>query len=372
MRRVCFYISGHGFGHSARAQAVVEQMLARDDREGWTIELRTSAPRWFFRELLGSTDGRCLHSAVELDPGVIQSDSFTHDLPATLEAWAQHLDRSSELVEREAEYLRACRCAAVVADIVPLACPAARKAKLPALVMGNFTWDWILAGYAAADPRFHEIAAAVGRMYRQAELYLKLPLSPATKLFPTRRQREIGFTARTAPRSPQEVRSSILGLEPDQVMVLLSFGGFGAGKLSLDRVRDLPWMRCVSDRGPGQPPHLISTRGLDVTYPELIRAADLILTKPGFSIISEAVAHRTRIAYAPRSGFRESALLEAFLATRWPSIAISPESLADGSWVAPVDQFLRDSRGHTFPRISANGAQQAAGIICEAALSAAR
>jgi L-arabinokinase len=372
MHRICFYVSGHGFGHSARVQAVVEQILARNtgSPEAWTIELRTSAPRWFFEQLLESE--MVDYSEVELEPGVIQPDSFTHDLPATLDAWVQHLDRSPKLVEREADHLRASGCVAVVADITPLACLAARRAGLPVVVMGNFTWDWILADYASADPRFLEIADAIGRFYRYAELYLKLPMSPSTDLFPLHNQREIELTARSAVRSPEEVRSKILGLEPDQIMILLSFGGFGAGKLALDRVQDLPRTRCVWDRGPGRPPHLISTKGLEVTYPELILAADLILTKPGFSIISEAVAHRTRIAYVPRSGFRESPLLESFLASRWPSIALPPESLADGSWVEAVDRFLRDSDGQTLPVIPANGAKQAAEIICEKARSAAR
>ena len=51
--------------------------------------------------------------------------------------------------------LRALDAALVVADIPPLALAAARLAGVPAIALGNFTWDWIYRDYpggeAAAD-----------------------------------------------------------------------------------------------------------------------------------------------------------------------------------------------------------------------------
>jgi hypothetical protein len=144
--------------------------------------------------------------------------------------------------------------------------------------------------------------------------------------------------------------------------VLLSCGGFGVDSLSLDRVPQLPAVRCVSDRLEAQPPHLVSARGLDLHYPDLIRAADVVLTKPGFSIISEAVAGRTPLACVPRRGFRESALLEAFLRRAgWPTLEVQPEALADGAWVGPVATWARQD--HVFPDIPVHGAVEAADAI---------
>lgn len=351
----CCYVTAHGFGHAARAQAYVEELLTRP---GWTAQIRTSAARWFFEWLLGP---RCSLEAPDetLDPGVIQSDSFHHDLAATLAAWQRLLQRWDTLVEQEARHLADIGARVVVSDSGPLPLAAARRAGLPGLLVANFTWDWLLSDYLEVEPGFGPIVDALRRLYRQADLRLRPPMSHETDLF--RAERAIGFTARR-PRLPREAVRRRLGLDPHQLMVLLSFGGFGVASLSLERVPQLPDVRCVSDRLEAQPPHLVSARGLDLHYPDLIRAADVVLTKPGFSIIAEAVSGQTPLACVPRRGFRESGLLEAYLRRAgWPTLNVEPEALADGSWVGPVAAWARQA--HTFPAIPTRGAVEAADAI---------
>ena len=361
MLRVCFYITAHGFGHASRCQAVAAQLLA--ERPDAKVELRTGAPRWFFDWLLGE---RCTltRPTCTLDPGVVQSDSFHHDVPATLHAWQELLARQPALVADEAEHLRRSACQVVVSDVAPLPLAAARRANLPAVAMGNFTWDWVLEGYLDREPRFAPVVDGVRLLYRQADLYLRLPLSHDTDLF--RSQRHVGFTTRRSRLAPEDIRAK-LGLDPDHLVVLLSFGGFGVASLGLDRVERQPGVRCVWDRGPGVAPALISARGMGLHYPDLIRAADVILTKPGYSIISEAVAQRTLLAYAPRRGFRESELLEPFLEERWPSLAVAPTSLADGRWVEEVVPWTRARLGAPMPEIAVDGAAEAVRAILELA-----
>ena len=361
MLRVCFYITAHGFGHASRCQAVAEQLLAR--RPDAEVELRTTAPGWFFDWLL---DERCTltRPASTLDPGVVQSDSFHHDIPATLRAWQELLARQADLVAGETAHLQRSACQVVVSDVAPLPLAAARRADLPALAMGNFTWDWILEGYQDREPRFAPVVDGVRRLYRQADLYLRLPLSHDTDLFNS--QRHIGFTTRRSRVAPEEIRAT-LGLDPDHLVVLLSFGGFGVASLGLERVERQRGVRCVWDRGPGLAPALISARGMGLHYPDLIRAADVILTKPGYSIISEAVAQRTLLAYAPRRGFRESELLEPFLQARWPSLAVAPNALADGRWVDEVVPWTRARLGEPTPEIAVDGAAEAVRAIVELA-----
>lgn len=360
MLRVCFYITTHGFGHASRCQAVAAQLLReRPDAE---VELRTTAPRWFFDWLL---DERCtLTRPAALDPGVVQSDSFHHDVPATLRAWQELLARQPALVADETEHLRKRAFQVVVSDVAPLPLAAARRAGLPAVAMGNFTWDWVLEGYLEREARFAPVVDGIRKLYRQADLYLRLPLSHDTDLFRT--QRRVGFTTRRSRVGPEETRAT-LGLDPDHLVVLLSFGGFGVASLGLERVERQRDVRCVWDSGPGRPPALISAQGLGLHYPDLIRAADVILTKPGYSIISEAVAQRTLLAYAPRRGFRESELLEPFLEGGWPSLCVAPASLADGKWVDAVVPWARARRGAPMPELAVDGAEEAVHAILELA-----
>ena len=143
---VCFYISGHGFGHAARQIEIINQLGLRLPR-GWTIVVRTAAARWLF--------DRTVRAAIEFvpgpaDTGVVQVDSLRLDEGETARAagafyadWDTHLARETALLQQHDVRL-------VIADAPPLACAAAAAAGVPSVVCANFTWDWIYDGYADA------------------------------------------------------------------------------------------------------------------------------------------------------------------------------------------------------------------------------
>ncbi len=349
MPRACFYVTGHGFGHAARVQAVVERLL---DRPRWTVELRSSTPRWFHRWLLSD---RCTLSHVDLDPGVVQQNVFRHDAAATRRAWAGLLDRADELAAREAAHLRATGCEVVVGDMVPLAFAAARAAELPSIAMGNFTWDWILEHYVDHEPRLAPVIRKIRQLYGMAGQYLRLPMSHETDVFAS--QRQLPLVARRCQEAPEVVRDR-LGVGADQVLVLVCFGGVGFGGVNLEQVSRHPHVRCVWDRDETVPDVMLSVSPR-THYPDLIRAADVVLTKPGYGIFAECMAQGTPVAYAHRDGFREAPLLERYIRRRWPSAALRPEQLADGSWTEPTLALA----GADCPEVPADGAEQAARII---------
>src|SRR5204863_7447273 len=81
-----------------------------------------------------------------------------------------------ERARAEAALLRDLGANLVIADMPPLAFAAAHLAGIPSLGIGNFTWDWIYAGY----PRFDELApgviARIGAAYALASRALRLPM----------------------------------------------------------------------------------------------------------------------------------------------------------------------------------------------------
>ena len=125
MRHVSFYVSGHGLGHATRVLAVVRRLL---EEPGWTAEIRTSAPRWCFERVIGS---RCRFEMIDLEPGVVQSDSFHHDLDATCDSWRAHLRALPSRAKAEAHALRRGDAEIVLSDVSPLGCAAAAAASLP-------------------------------------------------------------------------------------------------------------------------------------------------------------------------------------------------------------------------------------------------
>src|SRR5204863_762791 len=162
--RIVFYISGHGFGHSARSREVIAALLAR--RPDMDMVVRTSAPRRLFPSV---------HVLpFEADTGMVQLDSLNLDEAESLRRAAEFYAVFPEKVEAEARFLKESRANLVLGDIPPLAFAAAAAAGLKSVAIGNFTWDWIYADYARApDSLIHTIRAA----YAHATLALRLPMS---------------------------------------------------------------------------------------------------------------------------------------------------------------------------------------------------
>ncbi len=124
----------------------------------------------------------------------------------------------------------------VVGDIPPLAFAAARIADVPAIALGNFTWDWIYDGYRDWTPGGGRFVEQIRAAYSAADLALRLPMHGGFEMF--RNVFDLPFIARRTARDPQDVRRS-LDLPADVPLVLLSFGGYGLASIDLDRIASM-------------------------------------------------------------------------------------------------------------------------------------
>ncbi|MDP7479089.1 MAG: hypothetical protein QGI10_07455, partial [Vicinamibacterales bacterium] len=137
-----FYISGHGFGHASRQIEIIKALTAiRPDVQ---IVVRTSAPRWLFDRALTRSFS---FAAGDPDTGVVQTDSLHVDAAQSIQrAWAFHRTLDAR-ARTEAGVLERRHATLVAGDIPPLAFAAAAAADVPAVAIGNFTWDWIYEHY---------------------------------------------------------------------------------------------------------------------------------------------------------------------------------------------------------------------------------
>lgn len=228
----------------------------------------------------------------------------------------------------------------VVADIAPLAFAAAASAGIAGVGVANFTWDWIYEDLAARHEGFADVLASVRDDYRLAAGFLRLPFAGA---FPAGVPCEdLPLVARRAQRSAEEVRR-YLGVAPERRLALISFGGFGLADFDfspLARLRD--WV-FVSETGLAAPvDNLICLAPGALAYPSLVGAADVVVTKPGYGIVSEAIANDTALLYTSRGEFREQALLVDGLRRYARSRPISNARLLSGDWGADLDALLQE------------------------------
>ena len=359
-RSILFYISGHGLGHSSRCCEVIRKMQRMAPQYRYLI--RTPAPRWFFDVSLG--DG-FEQFACQLDIGVVQKDSLHLEEEKTLEAYASLLKRKESLIGEELSFLRGHDVALVVGDIPPLSFEIAEMGGVKGVAIANFSWDWIYAPYVEKFPFFRHLIEEIRSSYRHAHTLLRLPLHGDLSVFS--QIVDIPLIARKSQKRPKETRE-ILGLPLDRKIVLMSFGGHGVQDIHLLPLKKLDDVLFVTDDASKAVlpnifmlrPSLLNSRGL--RYEDLVRASDVVVTKPGYGIVAECIANQTPILYTSRGDFPEYEVLvkgmERYLNTSYLSL----EEFLAGRWEKQLVSLLSEEK--KFVEEDVSGAFQAARYLC--------
>ena len=284
---VAFYISGHGFGHACRQ---IELMHAlRAIRPDARIVVRTSVAEWLFR--MRAPDDVDLQPT-EVDTGLVQIDSLTLDEDATASAARDFYASFDSRVASEADHLGRMKVDVVVGDIPPLAFAAAARAGVPGIAVANFTWDWIYSYYEHFPRLAADAMDTIRHAYTLTTFALRLPL--AGGFAPMTDVRDVPFIARRSTRDPAETRR-MLGLTDERLLVLVSFGGYGAA-LPIEAVGRQDDFAIVAPER--EPP-------AGLAYEDLVAAADVVVSKPGYGIVSECIANQTALLFTSRGRFAE-------------------------------------------------------------------
>ena len=102
------------------------------------------------------------------------------------------------------------------------------------------------------------------------------------------------------------------------------------------------------------PPH-------GLLYQDLVAAADIVVSKPGYGIVSECVANDTALLYTSRGRFIEYDVFVAGMPDVLRCRYISPEDLLAGRWADHIEALIAQPAPPEHPRI--DGADVAAEAI---------
>ena len=331
------------------------------------VIVRTTAPPWLFQR---SIAGPIELVAAETDTGVVQIDSLRPDERETIRRAHAFYGDIEPRIDREAAWLREREITFVLADAPPLACAAAARAGIPGVVCANFTWDWIYEDYGH-EADVADLVSTIGRLYRAASGAWRLPLHGGFATFDE--VLDLPFVARHAQVPASDTRER-LNLPATQKLVLVSFGGYG--------LRDFPLhsLDCLDEWGvvvtaAGAPAtalpagvHHVAERPMyerGLRYEDLVRAVDVVITKPGYGIISDCVANRTAMVYTPRGRFAEYDVMVREMPRYLRSQPLSMEAFAAGVWREALRAVERLPAVPDAP--ATNGAAIAARMILERA-----
>ncbi len=395
---VAFCISGHGFGHASRQVEVVNAFGAL--RPDQPIHVFTQAARWLLDRTIRVPVTLVDHA---VDTGAVQRDSLLLDIPATLAAAAAFEHQADAAAATLAGEFRARRVRVVVCDVPAMPFTAASLADCRAVALANFTWDWIyadLAGYRGpgtgdrgsgtgdgardsgvgiSDSRFGrrdsgrdedevaDLPRRLGARYALGDAAWRLPMHGGFSTFGT--VLDFPWIARRSRRDPADTRR-VLGLTDARPLVLVSFGGYGVAGIRLAHHAGAPY-RLVLSGGAAHPPadtpadaaHVDRDRldALGLRYEDLLAACDVVISKPGYGIVSECVANRVALLYTERGQFAEYPVMVEQMPSVLRCRHLSNDAVASARWDDDVAAVLAQPWPAERPLV--NGADVAAGML---------
>jgi len=306
MPAICYYISGHGFGHARRSVAVAKALVElRPDLE---VHLRSAASPAVFTGL-----GPRLHyQHVEIDRGVIESTALALDWDQTIASVRQLVDEAPRLASREAAFLRRAGVSLIIADVPWLAGYVAAEARLPCYAACNFLWDWIYAPHLRNVPGGEHLRSVLAGGYQRMSGWLRLPFPHACNHF--RDIVDVPFLAvpGSAPLADTLARLKIAPTD-QRPRVLVAMRGSGAELVAKAAAADASLLYLVRGTVPDAPGNLRILTD-EIEFSDALAAADIAISKLGHGIVTDCIATGVRLLWPPRNGFAEDAMLATGLA----------------------------------------------------------
>lgn len=344
-------MSGHGFGHAARASAVLARLHAS---VGCGVELFTTAPRWFFDE---SIDGVFRYHDEVVDVGFRQTSALEYDLPATVSELQHFVPFDPARVACLARTVEAAACRVVLCDVSSLGVAVSKAVGLPSVVVENFTWGWLYQPLHGRAPELEALGRELDAWVERATVHVQ------ARPVCLRRagSRLVDPIKREARHERHETRQR-LGVGPDERLVVVTMGGYGEPLPFLPALRrrtDCRFLVTGADATGRDGNLLLYDNDTPLFMPDLMRAADAVVAKLGYGTVSEVWGEGIPFAGVTRADFREMPTLEAFAREELGAVVMGPADFRSGAWIDGLDELLATERR---PR-TGGGAAQVAEII---------
>ncbi len=359
MKKIAYYITAHGYGHGTRSCDIINALHAAAPEVSITV--KTDLPPAFMQSRLPP--------AIELIPGafdvgLIQKDSIQIDLPASLHAVEALYSHEEELLGQETNFINRENIDLVVADIPAIPLMAAKRANVPAIATGNFGWDWIYSDFVQHDPRWQTYVEKFRKAYQQTDLLLRQPFAEPMAAFPNR----IDLPLLTKPGTNRRAHiAKQTGADSAKKWVLLSFTTLNLDTHALEKISYLGKYEIFSVEPLEWPNTSIRyIKRSMASFADTLASVDVVVTKPGFGIVSECIANEKPIIYTRRENFLEYPVLVEGIERYCHNAFIPTPDLYSGN-LAPALAAIETAPppAETMPR---GGAEIAAKQILEQAL----
>lgn len=357
LERIGYFITSHGFGHAARASAVMEAIGTI--HPAVCFEIYTEVPQWFFLE---SLQRQFRYHFIKTDVGLIQESPMVVDLPATVAELNAFFPFSVDKLAEIGMQIKQTECDVIMCDISPLGIAISNSLNIPSILIENFTWDWIYRGYVDAEFEINKHIPYLEDVFNSVSCLIQ------THPFCVQKK-SADLVANPIARLPKMTRNQVrekLKIENDKAMVLLTMGGIAQQYNSMVGLAKRQDCYFVIPGGASREERhenlVVLPRHSGLFHPDLVYASDVVIGKAGYSTLAEAYYAGIPFGYISRPMFKESVVLAEFINSKMSGVEIKSNDFNDGNWMKHLDALM------SLPRIernNINGAEQIARFLFE-------
>ncbi|CZT03985.1 uncharacterized protein RAG0_10586 [Rhynchosporium agropyri] len=380
MLRICYYITGHGFGHATRSSQVISALLSASPTTHVTII--ATAPKHLFPD-----SPRLTLIPYEVDSEIVQPQPYTIDPEASVSRLATFLAKAEtpEWQSKMDKILDDTNCNLVVSDAsYGVAWKGAKERGIKSVLASNFSFDAIFEKLLTLLPEQttrtereekEELINKVTKMYAEFDHVIRfpgqIPFPFVNRYWSAEQQKANISDAPLVYRPSRTSREEVLkGLGvPEEMMgckvLLVQFGGLVLQKTGATSIPNLPegWIclfsEAVDDKRFFQFPK-------EVYAPDLVRAADMVLGKIGYGTVSECVGMNTALVYVSRPQFEEEHGLVSYMQRMGICREIPVAAFESGEWASAIESLHKYRETWTSSDIE-EGSSQVAKMIEELA-----
>ena len=243
-----------------------------------------------------------------------------------------------EKVAREAETLQQIAPDLLLANVPYLPLAGAKRANIPAVGLCSLNWADILEGYVGSDEKMAPVLAQMRRAYQEANAFVACePCMPMPDL---QNKILVGPIARIGTSRRAEILQQF-DLPQHAKLILVAPGGLPM-ELPVDHwpVREnIYWL--VQSNWQVSGPHIISLNQLSFTFIDVLASADLLVGKPGYGSVSEAVCNGIPFLYLKRGDWPEEPYLLEWLHQQGVGCSVERAAFYAGDFLAEIEVLTR-------------------------------
>ncbi|MBT4838408.1 MAG: hypothetical protein HON94_13790 [Methylococcales bacterium] len=350
---IYFAISSHGYGHIGMTAPVIRALY--QNNPNIRIVIKCLAEKQFLMDKFGV---EFIHIKQSPDVGMIMTNALSVDVEKTYREY-QCFHRSwSENLENERQLLRKIKPDLIFSNIPYQILMAAKELDIPCLTMCSLNWLDLFQYYFSDIEGSVDIYQQIQASYQCASTFIQP--APSMKMNIPIPVTQVSSLANIGGNKKHLIKNKI-GIN-DKKLVLVSMGGVSYD-LGYNHWRHDPNIHWIINYT-GRIDRDDMTKVLDIeslmSYKDLLKSCDALVTKPGYGHFSDAACNDVPILYVARDDWPEEYYLVKWLKQNARCLEVQSDKLETGNITGELEILWAQKKKIIPP---ANGANEVVALI---------